>query len=137
MPGGTYNRTYDPLDTYGNVTLTSDGGPTGEADPASVSGFRLDKYEVTVGRFRQFVDAVLSSDGGAGWTPPAGSGKHTHLNGGKGLRRQRARGRTSLAGSRRTTSHIVPTNANLACDPATRTWTSTAGQPGETCRSTA
>jgi hypothetical protein len=26
------------------------GGPTGEADPATVSDFRLDKYLVTVGR---------------------------------------------------------------------------------------
>ena len=35
--------------------VAADGGPTGEADPASVSGFRLDKYLVTVGRFRQYV----------------------------------------------------------------------------------
>jgi formylglycine-generating enzyme required for sulfatase activity len=40
----------------------------------SVSTYRLDKYEVTIGRYRAFVDAVL-----AGYTPPAGSGKHTHL----------------------------------------------------------
>ena len=124
VPGGTYDRTYDPLDTYGNVTLTSDGGPTGEADPASVSGFRLDKYEVTVGRFRQFVDAVLSSDGGAAWTPPAGSGKHTHLNGGNGL--------SSIGGGYEPgwvtsdNESLVPTNANLAC-PGDGTWTSTPG----------
>ena len=70
VPGGTYDRTY-----------TNDGGgPTGQADPASVSGFRLDKNLVTVGRFRQFVAASV-----AGWVPAAGSGKHTHLNGGQGL----------------------------------------------------
>jgi formylglycine-generating enzyme required for sulfatase activity len=70
VPGGTYYRTYD-----------NDGsGPTNETDPATVSGFRLDRYLVTVGRFRQFVNAI---DGG--WLPPAGSGKHTHLNGGLGL----------------------------------------------------
>ncbi len=51
------------------------------AVPASVSTFRLDKYDVTVGRFRQFVSAWY----GAGWTPAAGSGKHVHLNGGQGL----------------------------------------------------
>jgi formylglycine-generating enzyme required for sulfatase activity len=45
-----------------------------------VSGFRLDAYEVTVGRFRNFVNAVVG-----GWLPTAGSGKHTHLNGGRGL----------------------------------------------------
>jgi formylglycine-generating enzyme required for sulfatase activity len=50
-----------------------------------VSGFRLDEYDVTVGRFRQFVNTVLPPDGGTGWTPPEGSGKHTHLNGGQGL----------------------------------------------------
>jgi formylglycine-generating enzyme required for sulfatase activity len=47
---------------------------------ATIAGFRLDKYEVTVGRFRNFVDAVVS-----GWRPAAGAGKHTHLNGGQGL----------------------------------------------------
>jgi formylglycine-generating enzyme required for sulfatase activity len=122
VPGGAYDRTYDPLDTNGNVTLAADGGPTGEADPASVSAFRLDKYEVTVGRFRQFVNAVLSSDGGLAWTPPAGSGKHTHLNGGNGL--------NSVGGGYEpgwVTSdnvNLAPTNANLAC-PGDGTWTNT------------
>jgi formylglycine-generating enzyme required for sulfatase activity len=55
-------------------------GPFGTADPALLSNFRLDKYDVTVGRFRQFVTAWK-----AGWLPPAGSGKHTALNGGQGL----------------------------------------------------
>jgi formylglycine-generating enzyme required for sulfatase activity len=69
VPGGTYNRRY----------TNSGTGPTGEADLATVSGFRLDKYLVTVGRFRQFVN------GDAGHLPAAGSGKHTHLKGGQGL----------------------------------------------------
>jgi len=73
--GGTFSRTY---------TNPGDGG-IDEQDPASVTGFRLDKYEVTVGRFRQFANAVLPPDGGTGWLPPAASGKHTHLNGGQGL----------------------------------------------------
>ncbi len=47
---------------------------------ATVSNFSLDKYEVTVGRFRQFVEAVR-----AGWRPVEGSGRHLRLNGGKGL----------------------------------------------------
>jgi formylglycine-generating enzyme required for sulfatase activity len=46
------------------------------AYPATVSSFRLDKYETTVGRFRVFVTASSS------WHPPPGSGKHTHLPGG-------------------------------------------------------
>jgi formylglycine-generating enzyme required for sulfatase activity len=72
VAAGMYYRTY----------TNTGSGPTGEADLATVSGFRLDKYEVTVGRYRQFVTAW---NGGAGYTPPAGSGKHTHLNGGNGL----------------------------------------------------
>ena len=48
--------------------------------PATISDFRLDKYEVTVGRFRKFVDAWV-----AGWRPSAGMGKHAHLNSGRGL----------------------------------------------------
>ncbi|WP_437932642.1 SUMF1/EgtB/PvdO family nonheme iron enzyme [Sorangium sp. So ce291] len=39
MPGGTFDRVNDPM--Y----------------PATVSGFRLDTYEITVGRFRAFVEA--------------------------------------------------------------------------------
>jgi formylglycine-generating enzyme required for sulfatase activity len=70
LPAGTYDRTYD-----------NDGtAVTGRADPAQISAFRLDRYLVTVGRFRQFVAART-----AGWNPPAGSGKHAHLNGGRGL----------------------------------------------------
>jgi formylglycine-generating enzyme required for sulfatase activity len=46
-----------------------------QAYPAKVSSFRLDKYEVTVGRFRAFVQAMTSSS----WLPPEGSGKHRHL----------------------------------------------------------
>jgi formylglycine-generating enzyme required for sulfatase activity len=53
---------------------------TTTAYPATVSDFRLDKYEVTVGRFRKFVDAWI-----AGWRPSAGAGKHAHLNAGAGL----------------------------------------------------
>ena len=85
VAGGTYYRTYDPPGPNLTVILAPDGGPAGEADPATVSSFYFDKYPVTVGRFRQFVSAVLPSDGGVGWRPPAGSGKHVHVNGGRGL----------------------------------------------------
>ncbi len=63
VTGGAYHRTYDSVGLsadggYGSTaTLAADGGPTSEADPATVSSFRLDKYDVTVGRFRQFVAA--------------------------------------------------------------------------------
>ena len=71
--GGMYYRTYQ--NDVGH-------GPVGQADPAIVSGYRLDKYDVTVGRFRQFVAAW---NNGSGYTPSAGSGRHGHLNGGLGL----------------------------------------------------
>ena len=128
VAGGAFSRTYDPLGSGGGVTLAPDGGPTGEADPASVSGFRLDKYLVTVGRFRQFVAAW---NGGAGYTPPAGSGRHTHLNGGRGL--------VNVGGdagvvyepgwAASDNSNVAPTNANLttACNSAYATWTTSAG----------
>jgi sulfatase modifying factor 1 len=45
-----------------------------------VTAFRLDRYEVTVGRFRPFVAAMA-----AGFMPAAGAGKHVHLNLGQGL----------------------------------------------------
>ena len=45
--GGTFNRTY----------RNNGSGPTNQADPATISNFRLDKYLVTVGRYRQFVAA--------------------------------------------------------------------------------
>jgi formylglycine-generating enzyme required for sulfatase activity len=71
VEGGTYSRTY-----------TNQGkGASGKADPATISTYRLDKYEVTVARMREYVKYLE-----AGGSPPAaGSGKHSYLNGGKGL----------------------------------------------------
>jgi len=69
VPGGSFSRNND------------------SNFPATVSSYRLDKYEVTVGRFRKFVDAVTG-----GWKPAAGSGKHAHLNGGAGLKNSGAAG---------------------------------------------
>jgi len=123
VTGGTYYRTYD-LDAFGNPSLPADGGPTGLADPATVSSFRLDKYLVTVGRFRQFVNAVFPPDGGSGWLPASGAGKHLHLNGGNGL--------NATAGGYEPgwvvtdDVHIVPTDGSLPCGPYA-TWTNTAG----------
>lgn len=68
VPAGSYARTYD------GIYFTNNNYP------AAISAFRLDQYEVTVGRFRPFLKAVVG-----GWRPAAGQGKHAHLNGGKGL----------------------------------------------------
>lgn len=74
VPGGTFDRTYDPYHTGADAAAPS--------DPATVSSFRLDKYEITVGRFRQYVEYMTSP---AGAPPTDGSGKHVHVNGGRGL----------------------------------------------------
>jgi formylglycine-generating enzyme len=61
--GGPFLRSFDA------VTFTDN------SNPATISDFRLDTYEVTVGRFRQFIAATV-----AGWSPPPGSGIHTSLS---------------------------------------------------------
>jgi sulfatase modifying factor 1 len=127
VTGGTYYRTYDPTDGENLIMLSADGGPTAEADPATVSSFRLDKYDVTVGRFRQFVKAWKG-----GWVPAPGSGKHSHLNSGNGL--------SAIGGGYEPgwvapdDVHITPTDTNLAgvggsfCPgPPFNTWTPMAG----------
>jgi formylglycine-generating enzyme required for sulfatase activity len=118
VSGGTVYRTY----------VNGGGGPMGEADPASISNFRLDKYDVTVGRFRQFVAAWKG-----GYTPPTGSGKHKHLNGGQGLVNAGSdAGTTYEPGWIATDSgNIGPSDTNLQCGSITGyhawTWTSTPG----------
>jgi len=99
------------------------GGATGTSDPATVSSFRLDKYLVTVGRFRQFVNAWNE---GAGYTPAAGSGKHTHLNGGAGL--NATQGGFEPGWASEDNALIEPTNAQwgVTCAGASNvavTWT--------------
>jgi formylglycine-generating enzyme len=122
VAGGTYYRTYD-VDAFGNPSLPADGGATGLADPATVSGFRLDKYLVTVGRFRQFVAAW---NGGAGYTPPAGSGKHTHLNGGNGL--NATAGGYEPGWVATDDAYVAPTDVNLTgAQTFGSTWTASPG----------
>jgi formylglycine-generating enzyme required for sulfatase activity len=111
IPSGTYDRTY---------TNPDGGAATGEADPATISGFRMDKYLVTVGRFRQFVNAWTG-----GYVPPAGSGKQTQLNGGNGLNATGGGYEPGWVAS--DDSNLAPTNTNLSsCSPSS-TWTNSAG----------
>jgi formylglycine-generating enzyme required for sulfatase activity len=106
VSGGTYNRANDP------------------SAPATVSPFRLDRFEVTVGRFRRFVDAVVG-----GFTPPGQSGIHGHVNQGKGLANVGDGGPAYEQGwdaTWRVLNGDEPTwNTNLSCDPAYGygTWT--------------
>jgi formylglycine-generating enzyme required for sulfatase activity len=112
VTGGSYYRTY---------TNDGDGGRS-TADPATVSSFRLDKYEVTVGRFRQFVTAWSN---GSGWLPPAGAGKHTHLNGGQGLANGSNPGTYESGWNTGDNGNVSPTRNNLWCTSGYQTWTET------------
>jgi formylglycine-generating enzyme required for sulfatase activity len=61
VPGGTYHRSYDGIDF------------TDQSNPATLTTFALDRFEVTVGRFRAFVDA---GKGNQQDPPSAGDGVH-------------------------------------------------------------
>jgi len=105
VTGGTFERDNDP------------------SLPGNISSFRLDKYEVTVGRFRKFVDSVV-----AGWVPPPGSGRHTHLNGGSGLSNSAATGHELGWDATWNTNLPATKDAwdsayHLTCDQAFATWT--------------
>lgn len=67
--GGTYYRSYDKA---------GDSSSGNQSYPATVSTFWLDKYEVTVGRFRAFVNA---NKGTQASPPGAGAGAHAAIAG--------------------------------------------------------
>jgi len=115
------NRRAEPfVYTYGDTSSY--------ADPATVSGFRLDRYLVTVGRFRQFVMAWSNN----AYYPANASGIHAHLNNGQGLAQAPnvASGQTYEPGWDATdwnnATDIDPTTANLQCQSPNDTWTATA-----------
>jgi formylglycine-generating enzyme required for sulfatase activity len=101
--GGSYDRSYD---------LANDGNSGDKSYPATVSDFRLDKYEVTVERFRAFVDAGMGTQlsgllaGAGAHTKIAGSGWNVNWN-------------TSLAADK------AALMAAVKCDPTYQTWTDT------------
>jgi formylglycine-generating enzyme required for sulfatase activity len=107
VPGGTFYRGFDGVSAYADCCLDA-------SHPVTVSSFRLDKYNATVGRFRPFVDAVV-----AGWVPDAGSGKHSHLNGGRGLADSSTKGRYEKgwdsAWNSSLASQAMVWNDNLEC----------------------
>jgi formylglycine-generating enzyme required for sulfatase activity len=104
VPGGTYFRGYDGL-TF-----------TDHNYPATLSDFRLDDDEITVGRFRRFLAAY------PGNLPAAGAGKNPHdpsdPGWDPGFVAMMAADRNELA-------------AALSCDPMKQTWTDAPGG-GET-----
>jgi formylglycine-generating enzyme len=89
---------------------------------ATVDTFALDKYEVTVGRFRQFVDAY--DDWHTGGNPKVGSGAHPTIPG--------TGWAESWAPVTEPNMIELPADAatlrsKLKCDEATQTWTDKAG----------
>jgi sulfatase modifying factor 1 len=129
VEGGTYDRSYKAGDASFGVCeggIACDGG-TEPGDQAQVSGFRLDKYLVTVGRFRKFRDAFAQDAG----LPTAGSGRHTYLNEGRGLASVGTDGGYEPGWDPIDWDISVdPSDTNLACAPdggGENTWTPTIG----------
>lgn len=67
--GGTFLRSFDAAGDTNSGNMSAS---------ATISTFRLDKYEVTVGRFRAFVD---SNEGTQEHPPPTGAGAHPGIPG--------------------------------------------------------
>jgi len=100
-----YLRSYD---------VAGDGNSGTMSFPATISTFRLDRYEVTVGRFRAFVQAGQGTQAGP---PAAGAGAHPTLVGSGWDASWNAK--------------LVTTPAALAaavqCDAGFQTWTDAPG----------
>jgi formylglycine-generating enzyme required for sulfatase activity len=100
VPGGTFYRSYNGVDF------------TDKSYPATVSDFYLDKYEITVGRFRMFVNAGMGTQASP---PTAGAG-------------------AGITGSGWDSTWNVwlavdtaSLTAGMKCDSTYQTWTDTAG----------
>lgn len=105
LAGATFYRSYDvAADTMFKDTNY----------PATVSDFRLDNYEVTVARFRAFVNAGYGTQAKP---PMAGAGAHPSISGSG----WNAGWNTSLAPN---TATLI---SNLKCNSTYRTWTDMAG----------
>lgn len=105
VPGGAYHRSYD---------VAADGAHSSMAFPATVGTFVLDKFEVTVGRFRAFVAAGMGTSASA---PLIGAGAHHRVANSGWNPDWSAR----LVGS---TSSLM---ASLRCDDTFATWTNEIG----------
>ncbi len=103
VDGGTFFRGYDGVTT----------DFMSKAYPATVSDYRLDKYEVTVGRFRKFVS---SGQGTQANPPQEDAGAHPLI--------------PSSGWRKFYNDHLPPTGgypAALKCDDQAQTWTDAAG----------
>lgn len=105
VPGGSFFRSYD---------VATDNQFDSQASPATVSDFRLDKYEVTVGRFRQF---LMEGYGTQSKPPAAGSGAHPNL--------PDSGWDSAWNGNLEADNPTLV--AALKCEPGTETWTDAPG----------
>ncbi len=96
VPCGTYYRSYDG-NTY-----------TDKNNPATVSDFRLETFEVTVGRFRKFVDQYI------GTAPADGAGAHPLIA---------ASGWQSPGWDSDLPASKTALKSVLKCNPSYQTWT--------------
>jgi len=102
VPGGTFYRGYD------GVTFTD------KSYPATVSDFALDKYEVTVGRFRAFVKAGMGTQVSA---PAASAGAHPLISGSG----------WDSAWNTNLLADTASLKTAMKCDSTFQTWTDTPG----------
>lgn len=93
LPKGAYNRSNDP------------------AYPATVSEFRLDRFKITVGRFRKFLESYPANK------PKLGAGEHPHIAGSGWQEEWTA----SLAADQ------IGLTAAVSCDLMYATWTDAIG----------
>jgi formylglycine-generating enzyme required for sulfatase activity len=112
VPGGTFPQ------GRSEVVGASDYYPSGAADEvpefsSTVSTFALDKYEVTVGRFRNFVNAYT------GVAPAAGAGANPNIPGSG----WQSAWNTFLPA----TQAAFKDTAHLKCESARQTWTDNVG----------
>jgi sulfatase modifying factor 1 len=109
--GGEFKRSYDGV-TYNDASF-----------PATVRDFYLDEYEVTVGRFRNFLSAWLG-----GWRPAPGGGKHAHLPGGAlALTSGSTETGWDPSWDALSPDTLQAWDTNLRCDARAATWTPTPG----------
>jgi formylglycine-generating enzyme len=109
VPGGTFFRSFD---TAGDSISVIHSG--GKNFPATISTFQLDKYEVTVGRFRAFVAA---GQGTQARHPATGAGTHPKIPGSG----WEAAWNTSLL------PDTTALSAALKCSSIYQTWTDNPG----------
>ena len=104
IPGGAFFRSYD---------VASDALYSSTSYPATVSAFSLDRFEVTVGRFRAFIGAGT----GTRRNPPAAGAGKRKLNG------IESQGGWNVSWNANLAEDAAALAAALQCDPAYQSWT--------------